>query len=102
MSDVRKYSDSEFYYPKEKKKEKKIKKREKRGGHMIKCLLTELGRAGRENIWSLGHGARSVHHDNGSNIFLSGTPTQSISTYSGSAHANAYGPHTGIFSIALQ
>ena len=27
------------------------KKKEKRGGHMIKCLLTELGRAGRENIW---------------------------------------------------
>ena len=24
---------------------------EKRGGHIIKCLLTELGRAGRENIW---------------------------------------------------
>ena len=24
---------------------------EKRGGHMIKWLLTELGRAGRENIW---------------------------------------------------
>ena len=36
---------SEFDYPKERKK------KEKRGGHMIKCLLTELGRAGRENIW---------------------------------------------------
>ena len=24
------------------------KKKEKRGGHIIKCLLTELGRAGRE------------------------------------------------------
>ena len=29
----------------------KKKKKEKRGGHMIKCLLTELGRAGQENIW---------------------------------------------------
>ena len=32
------------------RKKKKKKKEEKRGGHMIKCLLTELGRAGRENI----------------------------------------------------
>ena len=31
---------SEFCYPKKKKKEK-----EKRGGHIIKWLLTELGRA---------------------------------------------------------
>ena len=29
------------------------KKKEKHGGHMIKCLLTELGRAGRENIWPM-------------------------------------------------
>ena len=53
---------------------------------MIKCLLTELGRAGRENIWPsvMAHGprcARSVRHDLGPNIFLSGPPTQSISTY---------------------
>ena len=27
------------------------KKKEKRGGHKIKCSLSELGRAGRENIW---------------------------------------------------
>ena len=52
---------------------------------MIKCLLTELGRAGRENIWPsvMGHGpsaARSVRHDLGPNIFPSGPPTQSIST----------------------
>ena len=40
MSDVSEHS--EFCYLE--------KKREKRGGHMIKCLLTELGRAGRENI----------------------------------------------------
>ena len=58
MSDVSEHSDSEFYFPK-----KKIyiiiiiiiiiiiKGKEKRGDHMIKCLLTELGRAGRENIW---------------------------------------------------
>ena len=46
------------------------KKKEKRGGHIIKCLLTELGRAGRENIWPsfMAHGprcARSVRHDLG-------------------------------------
>ena len=81
MSDVSEHSDSEFYFP------QKRKKREKRGGHMIKCLLTELGRAGRENIWPsvMAHGprcARSVRHDLGPNIFPSGPPTQSISTYS--------------------
>ena len=53
---------------------------------MIKCLLTELGRAGRENIWPsvMAQGprcARSVRHDLGPNIFPSGPPTQSISTY---------------------
>ena len=52
---------------------------------MIKCLLTELGRAGRENIWPsvMGHGlsaARSVRHDLRPNIFPSGPLTQSIST----------------------
>ena len=79
MSDVSEHSDSEFYFPKKKRK------KEKRGGHMIKCLLTELGRAGRENIWPsvMVHGprcARSVRHDLGPNIFPSGPPTQSIST----------------------
>ena len=49
MSDVSKHSDSEFYFPKKKKK-----KMEKRGGHMMKCLLTELGQTGRENIWPSG------------------------------------------------
>ena len=62
---------------------------------MIKCLLTELGRAGRENIWFLvmAYGpstarsvrgprcARSVRHDLEPNIFPSGPPTQPISTY---------------------
>ena len=53
---------------------------------MIKCLLTELGRAGRENIWLSVrmHGprcARSVRPDLEPNIFPSGPPTQSISTY---------------------
>ena len=67
-------------------REKKNRKKEKRGGHIIKCLLTELGRAGRENIWPsvMAHGprcARSVRHDLGPNIFPSGPPTQSISTY---------------------
>ena len=42
MRDVSEHS--EFCYPIKKKKEK-------RGGHMIKCLFTELSRAGRENIW---------------------------------------------------
>ena len=54
---------------------------------MIKCSLTELGRAGRENIWPsvMAHGpccARSVRHDLRPNIFPSGPPTQSINTYS--------------------
>ena len=50
MSDVSEHS--EFYYPKKKKRtEKKKGKKEKRDGHIIKCLLTELGQAGRENIW---------------------------------------------------
>ena len=53
---------------------------------MIKCLLTEFGRARRENIWLsvMKHGprcARSVRHDLEPNIFPSGPPTQSISTY---------------------
>ena len=53
---------------------------------MIKCLLTELGRAGRENIWLSvrTHGprcARSVRPVLEPNIFPSGPPTQSISTY---------------------
>ena len=76
---------SEFCYLKKKKKQK-----EKRDGHIIKCLLTDLGRAGRKNIW---HSvkvhrpryARSVRQDLGPNIFPSGLPTQSISTYSLSA-----------------
>ena len=58
MSDASEHSDSEFYFLKK-------KKMEKRGGHMIKCLLTELGRAGLENIWPsvMAHGphcARSM------------------------------------------
>ena len=66
---------------------KKKWKKEKYGGHIIKCLLTELGRARWENIWPkvMAHGPHcdcSVPHDLGPNIFLSGPPTQSISTYS--------------------
>ena len=43
----------------------------------IMCLLTELGRAGRENIWLevMPYGpsvARSVRHDRKPNIFPSG------------------------------
>ena len=50
------------------KKKRKEKKKERRGGHTIKCLLTELDRAGRENIWPevMAYGpsvARSVRHD---------------------------------------
>ena len=53
---------------------------------MIKCSLTELGRAGWENIWPsvMTHGprcARSVRRDLGPNIFPSGPPTQLISIY---------------------
>ena len=62
------------------------KDKKKFSGHMIKCLLTELGRAGRKNIWLSvrTHGprfARSVRPDLEPNIFPSGPPTQSISTY---------------------
>ena len=46
MSDVSEHSDGKFYYPKKERK----KKGKKCGGHMIKCLLSVLGRARRENI----------------------------------------------------
>ena len=59
---------SEFDYPeKKRRKKKKKRKKKKRGGHIIKCLLTELGRAGQENIWP--------------EVMAYGPPTQSISTY---------------------
>ena len=53
----------------------KKKKKEKRGGHMIKCLLTELGRAGRENIWPsvMAHGpsaARASHSSKRMAIYI--------------------------------
>ena len=49
-------------------------------GHMIKYLLTKLGRAGWENIWLsvMVHGprcARSVRHDLEPKVFPSGPPT---------------------------
>ena len=74
----------EFDYPKIKKKTRE-KKKEKRDGHKIKCLLTELGRARQENIWLsfVAHGpryAQSARHDLGPNIFPSRPPIQSIST----------------------
>ena len=80
LSDVSEHS--EFCYP-EKKRGGGVGG--KRGGHMIKCSFTELGRAGLENIKPsvMAHGprcARSVRHDLGPNIFPSGPPTQSIST----------------------
>ena len=73
----------EFDYPKIKEKNKK-KKKENRSGHIIKCLLTEFGPAGRENIWPsvMAHGplrAQSIGHDLGPNIFPSGPSTQSVS-----------------------
>ena len=85
MSDVSELIPIANFISRKKYKLKKKKKQEKRGGHMIKCLLTELGQAGRENIWSsvMAHGprcARSVRHVLGPNIFPSGPPTQSIST----------------------
>ena len=49
MSDVS--GNSEFDYPKKKKKRKKKRKSLLDGGHIIKCLFTELGLARRENIW---------------------------------------------------
>ena len=49
---------------------------------MIKCLLTEFRSRRTGKYLALGHGARSVRHDLGPNIFQSGPPTQSISTYS--------------------
>ena len=62
-------------------RERKTKK--KFNGHMIKCLLTELGRAGGKIF-----GSRSGRTDLAAlgpdlepNIFPSGPPTQSISTY---------------------
>ena len=55
MSDVSEHSDSEFYFPlKKNNNNNNKKKKEKRGGHIIKCSLTELGRTGQENIWSSG------------------------------------------------
>ena len=46
----------------------------KNNSHTIKCLLTELGWAGLENIWF------SVRKSElGQNIFLSIPPTQSVS-----------------------
>ena len=61
------------------------KKKEKRDGHIIKCLLTELGWAARENIWHsvMAHGARyarSVRYDLGPNIF-SVRPSHSVNKY---------------------
>ena len=51
-----------------------------------KYLLTEFGWAGQENIWLsvMAHGphcSQSIHYDFNPNIFLSGPPTQSLSTY---------------------
>ena len=64
----------------------KIENEKKKNGHLRKCLLTEWGRAGRENMWLSVrmHGPRYVwfiHPDLEPNIFPSGPPTQSISTY---------------------
>ena len=81
MSHASEHSDSKFYYLKRKKK----------GAYMIKCLLTELGWSRQENIWHsvMVHRpccarsvccARSISHDLRPNIFLSGPPSQSIST----------------------
>ena len=62
----------------QKKKQNKTKQRknqkEKRGGHIIKCLLTELGQAGRENIW---HSVMA----SGQIISCPALPLSAISTY---------------------
>ena len=106
MSDVT--ENSEFCYP--------GKKREKRGGHMIKCLLTELGRAGQENIWpshSVNKYILSYDQYGPARAFIAKllrkSPYEGRTRWreqgrkkpSGPARI-AYGPHTGIFSIVLQ
>ena len=50
---------------------------------MTKCLLTELGWAGRENIWLL---VMAYGPDLEPNIFPFGPPTQPISSYDPSEH----------------
>ena len=59
---------------------------EKKSGHMIKCLLTEWGRAGRENIWLSvrTHGPRAKYFSvrpshSGNRYILSGRILSGIS-----------------------
>ena len=59
---------------------RKKKKKEKRGGHMIKCLLTELGRAGRENIWPSGQIFSRPARPNSVNKYIFFTDEDSQST----------------------
>ena len=57
------------------------KKKEKRGGgHMIKCLLIELGRAGRENIRPsvMAHGPRCARSK-----YFPVRPSYSVNKYIG-------------------
>ena len=74
MTDVIEHSDRDVITP----QKNNNKKRENRGGHMIKCLLTEL-RSGRQENFR--HSVRSVRHDQVPNVFPSSPPTQSISIY---------------------
>ncbi len=57
------------------------KNKKKFSGHMIKCLLTELGPAGREIFGSRSGRTDLVRPDLVLNIFPSSPPTQSISIY---------------------
>ena len=50
MSDVSEHSEFDNQKKKKQTNKKKKEKKAKRSGHIIKCLLTELSRAGRENI----------------------------------------------------
>ena len=70
-------SDSKKKKKKKKKKKSpalgwnKVKKFSAHNGHMIKCLLTQIDRARRENIWLsvMTHGFRSVGYDLEPHIF---------------------------------
>ena len=75
MNDVAEHSDSEFCFPKKKKKKGKAR-------WSYDKMLIDWVRSGRTGKYlALGHGARSVLRDLGPNIYPSGPPTQSISTY---------------------
>ena len=61
--------------------ETKKERKTNNGGHMMKCLLTELGRATRENLWlSPMHDLVELRPFIMTNDFPAGAPTQLLST----------------------